>query len=59
MDRAIQMREEARECERIADLEKDQAKIDRMIETEERRRQEISRRLQVEIRRLETMRRAH
>jgi hypothetical protein len=57
VDVVLKMREEAKECERIAILEREQAKVDRMIADEERRRQDIAKRLQLEIRRLDSMRR--
>ena len=50
------MREEAKKCEQIAILEREQAKIDRMIAEEEKRRREIAQRLQTEIRRLNALR---
>ncbi len=40
-------------------LNKDQARIDRMLAQEERRRRQIADRLKMEIRRLEGMRRAY
>jgi hypothetical protein len=58
MDNVTLMHEEARECERIASLERDQARIDRLIEAEGKRRLEIASRLSVEIRRLGVLRRA-
>ena len=57
VDTILMLREEARECERIANLEREQAKIDLMIVEEEKRRQSIAQRLQQEIRRLEALRR--
>ena len=57
VDTILRLREEARECERIANLEREQAKIDLMIVEEEKRRQSIAQRLQQEIRRLEALRR--
>ena len=57
MDKIYELRQEARECERIADLEREQAKIDYLIAKEEQRRQDIARRLGIEVRRLESMRR--
>jgi hypothetical protein len=59
MDRIAQLKSEARESEVIATLERDQARIDRLIVEEERRRQQIADRLGIEIRRLDTLRRAH
>lgn len=59
MNHVTLMHEEARECERIAGLERNQTRIDRLIEAEGKRRMEITRRLSIEIRRLETMRRAY
>lgn len=58
MDAATRYREEAKEHEKIAVLEREEAKIDRLIAQEEIRRMDIAKRLQVEIRRLETLRRA-
>lgn len=55
-DKATKMAEEARECEIISALERDQARIDRMIAAEERRRQEIQERLEEEIKKLTTLR---
>ena len=57
VDTTLRLRTEARECERIANLEREQAKIDLMIVEEEKRRQSIAQRLQQEIRRLEALRR--
>lgn len=57
MDVVTRLKEEAKECERIACLERDQAKIDLLIAQEERRRQDIARRLQEEILRLDRLRR--
>ena len=57
VDTILRLRTEARECERIANLEREQAKIDLMIVEEEKRRQSIAQRLQQEIRRLEALRR--
>lgn len=56
MDNVIRLRREARECERIAHLEREQARVDRMIAREEERRQQIAKRLEVELRRLEALR---
>lgn len=56
MESPERLKEEARECERIAMLERDQARIDRMIAREEERRKEIATRLEREIRRLEALR---
>lgn len=57
MDKATKLRQEARECERIAFLEREQARIDRELAREEDRRKEIARRLEVQIKRLEALRR--
>lgn len=51
-DKATQMAQEARECEVISALERDQARLDRMIAAEERRRREIQERLEEETRKL-------
>jgi len=56
VDTSTRFRHEARECERIAYLEREQAKIDRMIAREEERRQAIAKRLEVEIKKLESLR---
>lgn len=56
MDRAQTLKEEALECERIARLERDQARIDRMIAQEERRRQAITKRLELEVKKLQSLR---
>ncbi|MDD3480939.1 MAG: hypothetical protein PHW75_01790 [Patescibacteria group bacterium] len=56
MNSPTRLREEARECERVAFYEREQAKVDRMIAREESRRQEIARRLEREIRKLEALR---
>ncbi len=56
MERADLLKREALECERISRLEREQARIDRMIAREEKRRKEIARRLEVEVRRLQTLR---
>jgi len=58
MKTSAKLREEAREFERIAHWEKQQARLDRLIAEEEQRRQEIQRRLQQEIKRLELLRRS-
>jgi hypothetical protein len=58
MDAAYRLREEAREHERIASLEREEARIDRLIAQEEIRRMDIAKRLQVEVKRLEALRRA-
>jgi hypothetical protein len=58
MDKATFLNQEARECEIISALERDQARIDRLIAEEERRRNQITERLNVEIRRLQGMQRA-
>ena len=58
VDAATRYREEAKEHEKIAILEREEAKIDRLIAEEERRRMDIAKRLQVEIKRLESLRRA-
>lgn len=57
VNREQQLKEEARESDRIAFLEREQAKVDRMIAAEERRREEIARRLMTEMRHLEALRR--
>lgn len=59
MDHVRLMHEEARECERIASLERDQSRIDHLMEAEGKRRLEIAHRLSVEIKRLETMRHSY
>ncbi len=56
MEIKAKTREVAREIERVGHWEKQQARLDRLIAEEERRRQEIQRRLQQEIRRLELLR---
>jgi len=57
VDTATRLRQEARECERIALLEREQARIDRALAMEEQRRIEIAKRLDVEIKKLETLKR--
>jgi hypothetical protein len=57
VDTATRLRQEARECERIALLEREQARINRELAKEEDRRREIAKRLEVEIKRLEALRR--
>jgi len=57
MDTVTRLKEEARECERIALLEREQARINRQLAQEEERRREIARRLDVEIKKLESLRR--
>lgn len=59
MDASIRLREEAMEHDRIAALERDEARIDRLIAQEERRRNDIARRLQIEVKRLESLRALH
>lgn len=56
MERVYLLRKEALECERISRLEREQARIDRMIIREEHRRQAIAKRLEVEVRRLQSIR---
>jgi len=46
----------AYERERVATLERERERLDRMIEAEQKRRSEIQRRLEVEIKRLEALR---
>jgi hypothetical protein len=57
MDKATLLNQEARECEIISALERDQARIDRLIAEEERRRTRIAERLSMEIKRLQGMQR--
>jgi hypothetical protein len=57
VDTATRLRQEARECERIALLEREQARINRELAKEEDRRREIAKSLEVEIKRLEALRR--
>jgi hypothetical protein len=59
MDAATRLREEAHEHERIAYLEREEARIDHLIAAEEIRRANIARRLEIEIRRLRGFERAH
>ena len=56
MERADLLRKEAFECERISRLEREQARVDRMIAREEYRRQAITKRLETEVRRLQSLR---
>lgn len=57
MDTATKLRQEAREHERIALLEREQARINRALAMEEQRRLEIAKRLDTEIKKLETLKR--
>jgi 16S rRNA C967 or C1407 C5-methylase (RsmB/RsmF family) len=57
VDKTTLLRQEARECEIISALERDQARIDRLIAEEERRRNQIVERLNMEIKRLHGMQR--
>lgn len=57
MDRVTNLKMSSKERERVAFLEREQAKIDRELAKEEERRQEITKRLEVEIKRLEALRR--
>jgi hypothetical protein len=56
MNTATRLREEAYECEKVARLESERARIDRMIAKEEERRQQIAKRLDIELKRLESLR---
>jgi hypothetical protein len=57
VDTATKLREEAREHERIALLEREQARINRALAMEEQRRLGIAKRLDAEIKKLETLKR--
>lgn len=58
MNKFSQIRRESRKCEINSAFEKDQARVDRLIAEEKRRRQLIANRLSLEIRRLQGLRRA-
>jgi hypothetical protein len=57
MDTATRLREEAREHERVASLEREKARLDRDLARNAERRKSVEKRLDAEIRRIEALKR--